>query len=177
MRRSARSGRSSEAWQERNGVLSTRGRQSIDALSRPASRRVVGCRWRTETCRVARICRTCTRPVSPQLGQKPPEPCCARNEWPLSWLRCSVTLRLARVIGLPHERRPRFQSGRFGLDSVTRGSSQDDCLTALSRRSRRKIRSPRDERLLFPSADAGRSFGNDRVAERLCENPGDRESF
>jgi hypothetical protein len=37
--------------------------------------------------------------------------------------------------------------------------------TALSRRSQRKIGSPSDERLLFPSAEAGRSLGNDRVAD------------
>jgi len=29
-----------------------------------------------------------------------------------------VTLGLARPLDLPHERRPRFQSGRFGLDPV-----------------------------------------------------------
>ena len=58
---------------------------------------------------------TCKSPESPRPGRRLPDPRCARNEWPLSWLRCSVNLRLARLIGLPHERRPQFQSGRFGL--------------------------------------------------------------
>jgi hypothetical protein len=91
-----------------------------------------------------------------------------------AWNSCNTDDRSRRAFpasgGLANDSSPPFAlNAAFGLktskglDSVTRGSSQDDCLAALSRRSRWKIRSPRDERLFLTSADAGRSFGNDRL--------------
>lgn len=63
------------------------------------------------------------RRLAPQLGHRPTKLRCAHNERPLFRLRCGVVLESVRATCLLHERRARFQSGRFGLRAAMRQCS------------------------------------------------------